>query len=167
MDSGSGISLCQPSLAILLISVAGVLYHLFMGAGRGIMWWLAVGVVGTATFQALCFGGLEPLAWILMMIPVLLVCFFLAVALFSSSVRIKNVEKVPCGRCGGPPPCGCDGGRSSSPPPCDCRYPGCPYCPQSDGNGSGGDDSCSFCRGGGCRMCGGGGGGTGGYLEQV
>lgn len=160
MNSGTGVSLCQPSLAILLVSVAGVLYHLIMGAGRGIMWWLAVGVVGTAVFQALCFGGLEPLAWVLMMIPVLLVCFFLAVALFSSSVRIKNVEKVPCGRCGHHRPCGCSNSNSSNPsPPCGgCRHPGCPYCPQAATGGS--DGGCPFCRGGGCRMC-------GAHLEQA
>jgi hypothetical protein len=141
MDGGAGFSLCQPSLAILLVSVAGVLYHLIVGAGAGIMWWLAVGAVGTVVFQALCFGGLEPVAWVLMLIPVLLVCFFLAVALFSSSVRIKNVEKVPCGRCG-QSPCGCERKhhhhRHHDRPPC----------------GGGG------CDGGGCQMC------NGGYLEQ-
>jgi hypothetical protein len=156
MDGGTGVTLCQPSLAILLISIAGVLYHLIVGAGRGIMWWLAVGVVGTAVFQALCFGGLEPLAWVLMMIPVLLVCFFLAVALFSSSVRIKNVEKVPCDRCGRPLPCGCssDSGRHHHRRSCDDDNDDCP-----------GDNDCPFCHGGGCRMCRGG-DASSGYLER-
>lgn len=122
--------LCQPALAILLVSVAGVLYHLAVGAGQGTMWWLAVGAVGTATFQGLCYGGLDALAWVLMLIPVLLVCFFLAVALFASSMRIQNVEKVRCGRCGHHRPCDCDSGRSSDTPPCgNCGNDGCPYCP--------------------------------------
>jgi hypothetical protein len=160
MDGGTGVTLCQPSLAILLISIAGVLYHLIVGAGRGIMWWLAVGVVGTAVFQALCFGGLEPLAWVLMMIPVLLVCFFLAVALFSSSVRIKNVEKVPCGRCGQPPPCGCDGSGSSR------HHRHRRSCDDDNDDCPGDDNDCPFCHSGGCRMCGGGSNGNGYYLER-
>jgi hypothetical protein len=131
MDSGAGMKLCQPSLTILLVAIAGVLYHLIVGAGRGVMWWLAVGAVGTATFQALCYGGMEPIAWVLMLTPVLLVCFFLAVALFASSMRIQNVEKVPCGRCGRPSPCGCRGDDHHH-----RRGHGCPYC-----------------QGGGCHRC--------------
>ena len=56
-----------------------------------------VGLLGTAIFQAMCFGGLEPVAWVLMLMPVLVVCFFLAVALFASRLRINNVMSVPCG----------------------------------------------------------------------
>jgi len=120
--------LCQPALAILLISVAGVLYHLAVGAGQSVMWWLAVGAVGTAVFQGLCYGGLDSLAWVLMLIPVLLVCFFLAVALFASSMRIQNVEKVKCGRSDRDH--GCDKKRKDDLPPCGgCGAPGCPYCP--------------------------------------
>ncbi len=145
-----GVKLCQPSLAILLVSIAGALYHLLAGAGGGLMWWLAVGVVGTATFQALCYGGLESVAWVLMLIPVLLVCFFLAVALFASSMRIQNVEKVPCGRCGHPKPCGCE--RKPTPPPCgSCS---------SDRDGCGDSchkrrerSDCQYCHGGGCPHC--------------
>jgi hypothetical protein len=122
--------LCQPALAILLISVAGVLYHLAVGSGQTVMWWLAVGAVGTAVFQGLCYGGLDSLAWVLMLIPVLLVCFFLAVALFASSMRIQNVEKVRCGRCGHHRPCGCNkkDGEDDLPPCGGCGTPGCPYC---------------------------------------
>jgi len=94
--------LCQPSTAILLLSIAGVIYHLLTGRYQASLWWLLVGLVGTGTFQALCFGGLEPVAWVLMMIPVLIVCFFLAVALFASRMRIENIMSVPCDRCGFP-----------------------------------------------------------------
>ena len=94
--------LCQPSTAILLLSIAGVLYHLFTGRYHATLWWILIGIGGTATFQALCFGGLEPVAWVLMMIPVLIVCFFLAVALFASRMRIENIMSVPCDRCGFP-----------------------------------------------------------------
>lgn len=94
--------LCQPSTAILLLSIAGTLYHLFTGRYHATLWWILIGIGGTATFQALCFGGLEPVAWVLMMIPVLIVCFFLAVALFASRMRIDNIMSVPCDRCGFP-----------------------------------------------------------------
>jgi hypothetical protein len=94
------IKLCQPSMTILLVSVAGALYHLIVGDWSGMMWWLTVGLFGTGVFQALCFGDLEPVAWVLMAIPVLIVCFFMAVALFASQLRINNVRKVPCNRCG-------------------------------------------------------------------
>ena len=95
------IKLCQPSLAILLVAVAGAIYHLLVQDFHGILWWVVVGVFGTGVFQALCFGGLEPLAWLFMSIPVLIVCFFLAVALFASRMRIGNIQKKPCG-------CGCN-----------------------------------------------------------
>jgi hypothetical protein len=94
--------LCQPSTAILLLSIAGVIYHLLTGRYQATLWWLLIGIVGTGTFQALCFGNLEPVAWVLMMIPVLIVCFFLAVALFASRMRIDNIMSVPCDRCGFP-----------------------------------------------------------------
>jgi hypothetical protein len=128
------IGLCQPSTAILLVSVAGVIYHLFAGDIHSITWWLLVGLVGTGVFQALCFGGLEPVAWVLMSIPVLIVCFFLAVALFASRMRIQNVRQVPCDRCGNPKPrCGCDSG-SGKKPRCNrtrcnrCSGCGCDHC---------------------------------------
>jgi hypothetical protein len=120
MDLGLG--LCQPSTAILLISVAGTLYHLLAGDGSAMIWWIMVGLFGTGIFQVLCYGGLEPVAWTLMAIPVLIVCFFLAVALFASRMRIEDIRRVPCGRCrrhhhG---PCGhpCPG----------CGGSGCPRC---------------------------------------
>ena len=94
--------LCQPSTAILLLSIAGILYHLVTGRYHAALWWIFIGIGGTATFQALCYGGLEPVAWVLMMIPVLIVCFFLAVALFASRMRIDNIMSVPCDRCGFP-----------------------------------------------------------------
>ena len=102
------IGLCQPSTAILLIGLAGAIYHLLAGNMHAVASWTIVGLGGTAIFQALCFGGLEPVAWVLMSIPVLIVCFFLAVALFASRMRIENVEKVPCDRCNKPKAqCGC------------------------------------------------------------
>jgi hypothetical protein len=94
--------LCQPSTAILLLSIAGIIYHLFTGRYHAALWWIFIGIGGTGTFQALCYGGLEPVAWVLMMIPVLIVCFFLAVALFASRMRIENIMSVPCDRCGFP-----------------------------------------------------------------
>lgn len=108
------LGLCKPSSAILLVSVAGALYSLLAGRVGSVAWWSLVGVFGTGVFQALCFGGLEPLAWVLMSIPVLIVCFFIAVAVFASSMRIENVEEVDCGRRRGP---GC------------CCDRGCPMCP--------------------------------------
>jgi len=141
--------LCQPSLAILLVSVAGVLYHLVVGAGAAAMWWLAVGAVGTAVFQALCYGGLDALAWVLMLIPVLIVCFFLAVALFASSMRIQNVEKVPCRRCGHNRPCGCSSSSSDSGD--SCGNADSPYCPERHHrHHHDGGNSCPHCGGGGC-----------------
>jgi hypothetical protein len=94
--------LCQPSIAILLLSIAGVIYHLLTGRYQATLWWLLTGIIGTGTFQALCYGNLEPVAWVLMMIPVIIVCFFLAVALFASRMRIDNIMSVPCDRCGFP-----------------------------------------------------------------
>lgn len=92
-------NLCQPALAILLVAVAGSIYHLLAQDMRGLLWWLMVGIAGTGVFQTLCFSGVEPLAWILMLIPVLIVCFFLAVALFASSMRIHSTYAVPCAFC--------------------------------------------------------------------
>lgn len=145
------LGLCQPASAILLVSVAGVLYHLAVGALRPVVWWALVGLIGTGVFQGLCYGGLEPVAWILASIPILIVCFFLAVALLASKFRIQNVEKVDCRRhtrcdrcsdpsspCGGSPsPCshrkteekeelvGCPCGCGQNPAACDparCRF---------------------------------------------
>jgi hypothetical protein len=96
----SSFGLCKASTAILLISVAGIIYHLLAGSFHAVLWWLIVGGLGTGVFQALCYGGLEPVAWVLMLIPVLIVCFFLAVALFASRMRIENIMKLPCDRCG-------------------------------------------------------------------
>jgi hypothetical protein len=135
------IGLCQPSNVILLVSVAGSLYHLLMGQVRTMLWWVMVGLFGTGIFQALCFGGLEPVAWVLMFIPILVVCFFLAVALFASRMRIENIMSLPCDRCGHPQrSCGCGSGSgsggepSAEKPRCNrtrcgrCGGCGCPYC---------------------------------------
>ncbi len=112
------------------------------------MWWLAVGAVGTAVFQALCYGGLDSLAWVLMLIPVLLVCFFLAVALFASSMRIQNVEKVRCGSGSNSGSCSGNSGMS----PCGCGNDGCPSCPERrhHHHEHGG---CPYCNGSGCPRC--------------
>lgn len=135
MDFG----LCQPSLAILLVSIAGVIYHTAVGNFHAVTWWTVAGLAGTGVFQALCFGGLEPVAWVLMSIPVLIVCFFLAVALFASRMRINNVMSVPCDRCGRQRPrhgqCGC--GSNSDP---DAK----PRCNRT---------RCSACNGCGCQQC--------------
>lgn len=129
MDS---IGLCQPASAILLVSVAGVLYHILAANTGSVIWWLMVGIFGTGIFQALCFGGLEPIAWVLMSIPVLVVCFFLAVALFASRMRIDNIMSVPCDRCQKPKrACGCHP-RPAPPTPCGCRRPGCERCVLAD-----------------------------------
>lgn len=136
MDLG----LCQPSTAILLVSAAGAIYNLLVANMHAVMMWALIGVFGTGIFQALCFGGLEPLAWVLMLIPVLIVCFFLAVALFASRMRINNFMRLPCrdGSCGGgaPPetsPCGRCGD--------DSRKPRC------------NKTRCDACGGCGCRHC--------------
>lgn len=118
------IGLCQPSTAILLVGLAGAIYHLFVGNMHAVVWWTLVGLGGTGIFQALCYGGLEPVAWVLMSIPVLIVCFFLAVALFASRMRIDNVMSVPCDRCGRPKRhCGCHRPKPRcsrcAPSPCD------------------------------------------------
>ena len=63
------------------------------------LWWVAVGIIGVATFQGLCYSGVEVLAWLVMMIPVLLLCFFLAIALLASSMRIRNVRVEPQQQC--------------------------------------------------------------------
>jgi len=129
------VKLCQPASIILLVSVAGILYHFLTLDFLGILYWVSVGVVGTGVFQALCHVGYEPIAWILMAIPVLVVCFFLAVALFASSMRIGNIRKVPCNRCGNP---GCGGG-------CDRhRHHKKPKCNRT---------RCDHCNGCGCKRC--------------
>lgn len=123
---------------MLLVAIAAVIYHLAVGRIHAVLWWIMVGIFGTGIFQALCIGGLEPVAWVLMLIPVLIVCFFLAVALFASRMRIENVElRNDCDEC----PCG--GNPSCQRPECPCRHrhqrrshpcenpecPGsCPYC---------------------------------------
>ncbi len=115
------LGLCRPSSLILLVSIAAVIYHVAVGAWSAVVWWIMVGLAGTGIFQALCFGGLEPAAWVLMLIPVLVVCFFMAVALFASRMRINNIMSVPCDSCDRPLP----------PPQPRCnRTPscGCPRC---------------------------------------
>jgi len=170
------LGLCQPATAIVLVGLAGVIYHLVAGPWSATLWWLIVGGVGGAVFQTLCYGGLEPVAWILMLIPVLVVCFFLAVALFAARMRIQNVREVPCDRCGrprGPHGCGCGGsGQMPSRKP-RCNRPACGGCPTclwggggpgiDDGYAEGGaierfTDSCPCqscgCIGGPCPDCG-------------
>ena len=127
---------CQASTAILLVSVAGVVYHAAVGAYQTMLWWIVVGVFGTGVFQALCFGGLEPLAWVIMLIPVLIVCFFLAVALFASRMRIENIMAVPCDRCHRP------------------HVPWMPCAGGAPGEGSWCNKTrCSACNGCGCSQC--------------
>lgn len=111
----AAIELCKPATILVLVSVAGAIYHLLSGNGRGIIWWLVVGVLGGSVFQGLCVGGMDTVAWVLMGIPVLLVCFFLAIALFSSGIRIQERTRPqpvdPCNRCRRPEPeCECDRG---------------------------------------------------------
>jgi len=125
------LGLCKPATAILLISVAGAIYHLATGHYHVVLMWLLIALFGTGIFQGLCYGGLEPIAWTLMLIPVLIVCFFLAVALFASSMRIENINKLPCnrrheGRC--------DHERNKRPrrPRCN-RAPKCGGCAQCQG----------------------------------
>lgn len=129
MESGLGIGLCQPASAIVLVAIAGVLYHVAAGHGTAVLWWLMVGVFGGGVFQILCRGGLEPVAWILMLIPVLIVCFFLAVALFAARMRIQNVREVPCDSCGRPRHrCGCRPAEPARPRCNRSRCSGCPSC---------------------------------------
>lgn len=133
--------LCQPATAILLVSVAGILYHLVTGSLGAVIWWIMVGLIGTGVFQLLCRGGLEPIAWILMSIPVLIVCFFLAVALFAARMRIETVREVPCDRCGRPKPhCGCHGAAHRRPRCNRSNCSGCPACLWG-GGGPGIDDA--------------------------
>lgn len=132
MDFG----LCQPSLAILLVSIAGVIYHTAVGNFQAVTWWTVAGLAGTGVFQALCFGGLEPVAWVLMSIPILIVCFFLAVALFASRMRINNIMSVPCDRCGNKQ---CSGSCGGDPAPA-----AKPRCNRT---------RCSACNGCGCSVC--------------
>lgn len=138
MNASKTLGVCQPAAAILLISIAAVLYHLLAGNTVSIIWWIMTGVFGTGIFQALCSGGMEPIAWVLMSIPVLLVCFFLAIALFASSMRIDNVQAA--GECR-QSHCQCEsegfsGSRGNQCPygRCECPYGGgtgldVPYCP--------------------------------------
>jgi len=109
--------LCKPANLILLISIAGTLYHLLTGEYKIVLWWLIVGIVGVATFQGLCMGNFENIAWVLMLIPVLVVCFFMAVALLASSMRIKNVYTGPCNECKEKPKCN---GPKPKPNQCKC-----------------------------------------------
>lgn len=136
--------LCQPATAILLVSTAGILYHVVTGHLSAVIWWILVGLLGTGSFQLLCRGGLEPMAWILMSIPVLIVCFFLAVALFAARMRIQNVREVPCDGCGRPKNhCGCGPAPAPRRPRCNrnnCH--GCPSCLWG-GGGPGIDDAAS------------------------
>ena len=60
------------------------------GQYRVVLWWVIVGILGAGTFQGLCMTDYENVAWVLMLLPVIVVCFFLAVALLASSLRIKN-----------------------------------------------------------------------------
>ena len=90
--------LCKPANLILLISIAGILFHVLTGQFRVVLWWTLVGILGAGTFQGLCLAEFENVAWVLMLIPVMIVCFFLAVALLASSLRIKNEVHIPCGR---------------------------------------------------------------------
>jgi hypothetical protein len=126
------VKLCQPASIILLVSIAGILYHILVGDFLGVLYWASVAILGTGVFQALCYIGFEPLAWIFMAIPVLLVCFFLAVALFASSMRINNVRKVPCSQCHKHD---CGGG---------CKPKKKPHCNKT---------RCDHCNGCGCNRC--------------
>lgn len=178
MDITQTIGLCKPATAILLVSVAGILYHMLAGTPSSVIWWILTGLFGTGVFQALCMGGLDGIAWVIMAIPILIVCFFFAVALFASRMRITNVERVPCDRCGRPKhSCGCGG---SSLPPCG----GCGRCPDCHkvydategftGDGKCGCEACGclggpcpVCRPGGCMNCGGAGCPYCAYASQV
>ena len=106
--------LCKPSLAILVVSVAGALFHLLDGNNLALLSWTLTGIVGTASFEILCMGGLEPLAWLFMMLPILGVCFFISVALFASNMRIETV-----GECSNLKP-----RRVHRPETCDCDEDG-------------------------------------------
>ena len=152
MDS---LGLCQPATAILLVSVAGILYHLATGDFSTVMWWTLTGLFGTGVFQGLCYGGLEPIAWIVMSIPVLIVCFFLAVALFASKMRIENIMELPCDRCGH---------KHHKKHPCEPKKPRCNKTRCDECSGCGCDkcllpkskpEHCSKCqsRDGGCPYC--------------
>jgi hypothetical protein len=111
MDVLDSFGICQPAGIILLVSIAGVLYHLMAFNMSAVIWWLCVGLLGTTVFQILCRGGLEIISWTLMIIPVLILCFFFAVALFAARLRIQNFRQIPCDCCGRPIPhrskCGC------------------------------------------------------------
>lgn len=123
------VKLCQPASIILLVSVAGILYHLLAGEYHGLLYWAIVAILGTGVFQALCYAGFEPIAWILMSIPILIVCFFFAVALFASSMRINNIRKVPCLQCKSDNGCGCKKKPRCNKTRCDhCDGCGCNRC---------------------------------------
>jgi len=163
MDIGLG--LCQPATAILLVAVAGSLYHIIAGQFGVVIWWIMVGLIGTPIFQLLCRGGLEPFAWILMSIPILIVCFFLSVALFAARMRIETVREVPCDHCGRPKKtCGCpkpkpkpkspcchpgSEGFASDKQECGCQSCNCISAPCPDC----GTGDCLNCGGSGCPYC--------------
>ena len=125
--------LCKPANLLLLVSVAGALYHLIVFDVRTAMWWVAVGILGVTTFQGLCMSGFENMSWLLMLLPVLVVCFFLAVALLASSMRIKNVhrEEPRCkeeSRCHKKPRCNEERGCHKKPRCNSCGGNGCSSC---------------------------------------
>ena len=117
---------CKPALAILLVSVAGALFHLLDGNTTAFISWILTALIGTATFEVLCRGGLEPLAWLFMMLPILAVCFFIAIALFASNMRIETV-----GECSNlkprrvHPPEACDNDLMDEHSTRDCRVDSC------------------------------------------
>jgi len=132
--------LCKPANLILLISIGGAVYHLITGEYTTLLWWLLVGVFGVATFQSLCIGNFENMAWFLMLIPVILVCFFMAIAILASSIRVRTV--IPCQYCKRQ---GCDGScrrprpkcnRSSCDGTCETCMTPCHYCMKQGCDGS-------------------------------
>ena len=91
--------LCQPANILLVVAMSGIIYEMMVGGYASAFWWLMVGIFGSGVFQILCYGGLGPLAWLLMMIPVLIICFFVALALFASQLRIQNIRETTCATC--------------------------------------------------------------------
>ena len=128
--------LCQPASIILLVSVAGLLYHLVTGSVMGMLHWGLVAIIGTGVFQTLCSAGFEPIAWLFMSIPILIVCFFLAVAIFSSSIRVNNGRH----RSRGYNPCNMCGQEERN---CGCQQEK-PKCNRT---------RCDMCNGCGCNRC--------------
>jgi hypothetical protein len=86
----AAVALCQPATVLMVVSVAGFIYNLLFVSLGNALWWVGTGVIGTIIFHLLCRGGLTPVAWILMLLPVVVLCFFLAVALFASRVRVRD-----------------------------------------------------------------------------